>query len=84
MFDNLAYFIEGVWGNVVILTNQVRDSFQKLHKIQLLLVTPALVCCVFAGNSQRNLKIKESYGVLSDLSKINFGLDWGWGCLACA
>lgn len=51
MSDNLAHFVEGVGGDVVILTDQVRDSFQQLNKIQLLLVTPALICCVFAGNS---------------------------------
>ena len=52
MSDNLAHFVEGVGGDVVILTDQVRDSFQQLNKIQLLLVTPALICCVFAGNSR--------------------------------
>ena len=48
MSDNLAHFVEGVGGDVVILTDKVRDSFQQLYKIQLLLVTSALVCCVFA------------------------------------
>ena len=56
MSDNLAHFVEGVGGDVVILTNQVRDSFQQLHKIQLLLVAPTLIRAVFAKNVKNKLK----------------------------
>ena len=43
LFYLQTYFVEGVGYDMVILTNQVRDSFKQLHKIKLLLVTPALI-----------------------------------------